>query len=152
MEEQIKKINALLGKLYMVFWILPILICALGETDVLPTGQYAGDVRVTYYMEVVGILLAASLVPVSLKMFHVILIKKIDNLSLPEALKRYRLISVGRLFLLTLVSVYNLLAYYMVLSTACILCACIALVASFLCIPGDHRLRSDLHILDNDNE
>jgi hypothetical protein len=146
MEEKINKMNSLLSKCYIVFWLLPILIVILGECNWIPTGNNAADVRATYYYEVVGILLTAALVPISLKLFHWTMVKKIDTLSFPEALRKYGIVSILRIGLLALVVVFNFLAYYLALSTTCILCSCIGLVASLFCIPSDRRLREELHI------
>ena len=49
--------------------------------------MYAGDVRAIIYAETITILLAASCVPVSLKLFSWVLIRKIDVVTLPEALR-----------------------------------------------------------------
>jgi hypothetical protein len=146
MEEQIAKTNSVLKRFYIVFWLLPILICIAGEFNLLPTGSKVDSFRSVYISEVTGILLTAALVPVSLKLFHWMLINKLDSYSFPDALKRYGRLSIIRLAMLALVVVFNLISYYLILSTTCILCACIGLSASLFCIPSDRRLREELHI------
>ena len=69
MEEQIKKTAARVRTTFAYFWMLPILLVLLGETGGGWVGMYAGDVRATYMAETITILLAASCVPVSLKLF-----------------------------------------------------------------------------------
>ena len=68
MEEQIKKTAARVRTTFAYFWMLPILLVLLGETGGEWVGMYAGDVRATYMAETITILLAASCVPVSLKL------------------------------------------------------------------------------------
>lgn len=138
--------DKVLNRYYIAFWLLSILIGVAGEYNWLPTGLHADNVRIIYCYQVVGILLAASLVPVSLKLFNWMLVKKISRMSAFDALKRYGTFSILRLGLLAIVVVFNLLSYYLILSTTCILCACIALLASLFCIPSDRRLREELHI------
>ena len=102
MEEQIKKTAARVRTTFAYFWMLPILLVLLGETGGEWVGMYAGDVRATYMAETITILLAASCVPVSLKLFSWVLIRKIDVV--------------------------------------------IGLTASLFCLPGEGRLRKELHI------
>ena len=80
----------------------PILFVLLGETGGGWVGMYAGDVRATYMAETVTILLAASCVPIALKLFSWVLIRKIDVVTLPEALRLYALWSGVRLALLAI--------------------------------------------------
>ena len=143
MEEQIKKTAARVRTTFAYFWMLPILLVLLGETGGEWVGMYAGDVRATYMAETITILLAASCVPVSLKLFSWVLIRKIDVVTLPEALRLYALWSGVRLAMPVLA---GFLTYYMMLSNKGVLCALIALTASLFCLPGEGRLRKELHI------
>lgn len=102
MEEQIKKTAARVRTTFAYFWMLPILFVLLGETGGGLVGMYAGDVRATYMAETVTILLAASCVPIALKLFSWVLIRKIDVVTLPEALRLYALWSGVRLALLAI--------------------------------------------------
>ena len=52
----------------------------------------------------------------------------------------------ARLALLALPVLGGFLTYYMVLSNTGVLCALIALTASLFCLPGEERLRKELHI------
>lgn len=146
MEEQIKRTAGQVKVLFACFWLLPILLIVLGEVDGGWVGIYADDVRATYYAEALTILLAAICVPVSLKLFSWMLVKKIDVVSLPVALRLYALWSGVRLFLLVLPVLSGLLTYYLSLSTKGVLCALLALTASFFCLPGEERMRKELHI------
>lgn len=102
MEEQIKKTALRVRTTFAYFWMLPILLVLLGETGGEWVGMYAGDVRAIYMAETITILLAASCVPVSLKLFSWVLIRKIDVVTLPEALRLYALWSGVRLALLAI--------------------------------------------------
>ena len=138
MEEQIKKTAARVRTTFAYFWMLPILLVLLGETGGGWVGMYAGDVRATYMAETVTILLAASCVPIALKLFSWVLIRKIDVVTLPEALRLYALWS-G-------VVLAGFFTYYIMLSSTGALCALIGLTASLFCLPGEGRLRKELHI------
>ena len=139
MEEQIKKTAARVRTTFAYFWMLPILFVLLGETGGGLVGMYAGDVRAT-------ILLAASCVPIALKLFSWVLIRKIDVVTLPEALRLYALWSGVRLALLAIPVLAGFFTYYIMLSSTGALCALIGLTASLFCLPGEGRLRKELHI------
>ena len=141
MEEQIKKTAARVRTTFAYFWMLPILFVLLGETGGGLVGMYAGDVRATYMAETVTILLAASCVPIALKLFSWVLIRKIDVVTLPEALW-----SGVRLALLAIPVLAGFFTYYIMLSSTGALCALIGLTASLFCLPGEGRLRKELHI------
>lgn len=146
MEEKIKRTERILSRFYMVFWILPILIVLAGELNWLPTGNYVNNFMFSYCLEFSGIILTAALVPVSLKLFHWTLLKKIDKLPFEKALLLYGRMSIIRLSLLALVVIFNLISYYLIMSTTFMLCVCIGLLASFFCIPSERRLREELQI------
>ena len=137
MEEQIKHIAKSQRIVYVIFWAVAILLVVGGETELLPVGLFADDVRTSYYLETIGILLTAINIPFSMKLFSLVLTRKIDNLTFPVALSRYAVWSHIRLGLLAIVVVYNLTGA---------LCALCALTASFFCLPSEKRLRNELHI------
>ena len=120
--------------------------CGIGETGGEWVGAYVGDVRATYFAETVTILLTAVLVPVSLKLFSWVLTKQIDVVAITDALRLYVLWSGVRLALLAVPVLAGFLTYYMMLSNKGVLCALIALTASLFCLPGENRLRKELHI------
>ena len=119
--------------------------CLAGEFDLLPVGALVDNPQATYYMETAGILLTALCVPLALKLFSLVLKKKIDFLTIPLALKRYVQWSMVRLGLLEVAIVLNVLCYYLTLSTGN-LCMLIGLTASLFCLPSEKRLRNELHI------
>ena len=151
MEELIQKTLFKLKIEYALFWALPILIIILGECDMEWAGLYADNVRVSYISETVGILAAASCVPLALKLFSWVLLKKIDVVSFPEALKLYSDWSSIRLLILEVALLINILTYYLTLSNTGLLCALIVLTASLFCVPGEKRLREELHINKGDS-
>ena len=146
MEEQIKHVVACLKSLFIGFWLLPVILIVVGEIGGEWVGMYAADVRATYFAETLTILLVAICVPVSLKLFAWVLTRKIDKVSLPEALHLYSFWSKIRMLLLTLPMLAGFAVYYLMLSNKGVLCAFIALTASLFCLPGERRLRKELHI------
>lgn len=146
MEEQIKRVVRNLNISYVFFWVFPAFLLGAGEFDLLPVGALADNVRVSYYLEVFGILLTAVCIPLSLKLFGLVLKKKIDHLTIALALKRYVWWSHVRLGLLEMTILLNLLCYYLTLSSTGNLCMLIGFTASFFCLPSEKRLRNELHI------
>lgn len=81
-----------------------------------------------------------------LEAFSWMLTKKIDVVAITDALRLYALWSGVRLALLAMPVLAGFLTYYMMLSNKGVLCALIALTASLFCLPGENRLRKELHI------
>lgn len=146
MEQQIKQAAKRTRTSFAYFWVLPILLVILGETGGTWVGVYADDVRATYFAETLTILLTASCVLVSLKLFSWVLTKKIDVVSISQALRLYAFWSGVRLALLAVPVLAGFFTYYMMLSNKGVLCALIALTASLFCFPSEERLRKELHI------
>lgn len=150
MEQQIKQTAARIRTVFVYFWLLPVLLVILGESGGAWVGNYAGDTRATYLAETVTILLAAACIPLSLKLFSWVLVRKIDRVSLPEALRLYTFWSGVRLGLLALPVLSGFFTYYLMMSNTGVLCALCALTASLFCIPGEERMRRELHIHKED--
>ena len=91
-------------------------------------------------------MLTALCVPLALKLFSLVLKKKIDYMTIPLALKRYVQWSMVRLGLLEAAIILNGLCYYLTLSNTGNLCMLIGLTASLFCLPSEKRLRNELHI------
>ena len=77
MEKKIKQLLRYLQIEYVAVWVLPLLLVALYETGVMTEGAYAGDVRMDYVLQTVGILLAVGLIPLSLRLFSLSLVKNV---------------------------------------------------------------------------
>lgn len=146
MEEKIKKAVRFLRMSYVIFWIVSVVFMLVGEMSDDWVGAYADDVRVTYYAETLSILLTATCIPLSLKLFACVLYRRIDRASITSALQLYVFWSGIRLVLLLLPLLAGFFTYYVMLSTTGLLCALIALTASLFCLPGEERLRRELHI------
>lgn len=144
--EEIKKTLSTLKQWYGIFWIIPIIIVLMRELSEDGNGYLANNASVVYAMETATILLTCLNVPLALKLFSLVLKKKVCNLELKGALKLYKKWSLIRLLLL-LVPVYiGLATYYMCMSTTGILCTAIALTASLFCVPSEKNLKQDLKI------
>ena len=146
MEKEIKKTTAHVKVAFACFWMISILLVISGEMGSSWVGLYVGNISATYMAETITILLTASCVPISLKLFSWVLTRKIDIAALPKALRLYALWSDIRLVLLSLPVLTGFFTYYMTLSTTGALCAMIGLTASLFCLPGEKRLRKELHI------
>ncbi len=146
MEKEIKKTTAHVKVAFACFWMISILLVISGEMRSSWVGLYVGNISATYMAETITILLTASCVPISLKLFSWVLTRKIDIAALPKALRLYALWSDIRLVLLSLPVLTGFFTYYMMLSTTGVLCAMIGLTASLFCLPGEERLRKELHI------
>lgn len=146
MEELIKRAIKNLKISFLTLWIISLLFIVGGEAELLPVGIFADNVRTSYFLDTIGILLTAACIPLSMKLFSFVLTNRIDKLSFPVALNRYVLWNFVRLGLLAIVVFYNLFCYYITLNSTGALCALCALTASLFCLPGEKRLRNELHI------
>lgn len=146
MEEQIKQTATRVKITFAYFWLLPVLLVIFGETGSDWVGMCADDVRAAYFAETSAILLTAICVPVSLKLFSWVLVKKIDLVTIPQALRLYVFWCAMRLAILAIPVLVGFFTYYMMLSSKSVLCALIAMTASLFCYPSEGRLRKELHI------
>lgn len=131
---------------YLVFWVINLALIVAFETGLLPEGLYAGDARMEYILETIGILLVIAMVSLSLKLFSRVLHRKIDRLPFAEALQKYQKWSLIRVLLLLSATLYNIVVYYLTLHSIGALCLMIGLTASLFCIPGEKRIRRELQI------
>ena len=144
MEERINKTVKYLQAEYIMIWILPIVLVILYETGIMTEGDYAGDAR--------GILLTVGLIPLSLRLFSLSLVKCVKLLSLPDALSSYRRWSEIRLGLLVVPVLTNLSFYYLTLNTTGLFCAAMSLIASLFCVPTRKRIWNELDLLKEEKE
>lgn len=144
--DEIKKTLAVLIKAFAAFWGLAIVIVVVHEINDGETGLVADNVKIVYWMETVCILLTVINVPLALKLFALVLRKKIDQVPLVAALRLYKRWSLIRLLLLFIPVLAGLTTYYMCMSTTGLLCAAIGLTASLFCVPTEQRLKADLLI------
>lgn len=150
MEEKIKKLLCLLKAEYALFWVLNVALVVLYETDTLPQGTFVGDAQMDYIMQASGILLALCMIPLSLRMFHLSLVKYVRKLSISEALTSYRRWSEVRMAMLVVPSLFNMTAYYTTMNTTGLLCAGMVMLASLFCVPGYRRMVEELDLQKND--
>lgn len=143
------KINKIVRRLwaeYMLMWLLSLGIVLMYETGVIEEGAWAHDGRICYILQTASILLTLCLIPVSLKMFSVVLKKRILPLVNPEAmLVSYLRWSEVRLALLAIVALVGLSVYYTTLSSIGGLCALIGLIATLFCLPNEKRMEEELN-------
>ena len=152
MEERINKTVKYLQAEYIMIWILPIVLVILYETGIMTEGDYAGDARMDYILQTIGILLTVGLIPLSLRLFSLSLVKCVKLLSLPDALSSY-----GRWSEITLGPVVvpvlrNLSFYYPTLNTTGLFCAAMSLIASPFCVPTRNRIWNELDLLKEEKE
>ena len=87
MEKELNRLLRYLRMEYALLWIGVGLLVLLYETDCLPQGVLIEDAQADYAMQVAGILLAVSMIPISLRLFSLSLTRYVQHLSLPGALK-----------------------------------------------------------------
>ena len=146
MEKMIKQLLRCLQIEYILFWGVVILTAVLYELGILPEGVLVDDSRTAYMVEVLGVLLAVGLLPLSLRLFSLSLVRCIRQRVLTDALVSYRRWSEIRLALLLVPALLNLSVYYWTLETTGLLCAAMVMVGSLFCVPGKQRLVAELNL------
>lgn len=134
---------------FALLWGVALGMFLVYECGWLDEGCLTGSPRVAYWAETLGILLTLALVPLTLKGFNRILVRRIRPLSLLEAVAAYHRWSLVRLGVLALLAWGNLWLYYATMNTIGGLCALIALAASLFCLPGRQRLMNDLEVVES---
>lgn len=147
MESKIKSVLNILRVEYIAIWVISAATIMAYETDLMAQGVMIGNAKAEYIAQLVGILLAICLVPMSLRMFSLSVTKYVKSKPLEPALKSYRRWSEIRLTLLLVVMVFNISLYYWTLNNTGLLCAGMAAIAALFCVPGRKRLMSELDML-----
>lgn len=147
MESKIKSVLNILRVEYIAIWVISTATIMAYETDLMAQGVMIGNAKAEYIAQLVGILLAICLVPMSLRMFSLSVTKYVKSMPLEPALKSYRRWSEIRLTLLLVVMVFNISLYYWTLNNTGLLCAGMAAIATLFCVPGRKRLMSELDML-----
>ena len=146
MKEKIAQLVRVLQIEYAILWMLALGVVLCYETGLFMEGRFAGDALMEYILQTVGILLVIGLIPFSLRLFSLSLVKRIQTLPLTEAMKSYRRWSEIRLALLAVPVLINLSFYYLTLNTTGLFCALMALLASLFCVPSYRRLAGELQL------
>ena len=149
MKEQIKRILKWQIVAFILVWALPLVYALLHETGVLSQGALAGDARMKYIFQTIGILMTIVLIPFALRIFNLNLVKRIQELPLRQALKSYRIWADVRLALLVVPALINLQFYYLTLNNTGLFCAAMSLVASLFCVPSESRIKNELDLPEN---
>ena len=152
MDEQIKKLVRILQIQYWLFISLAIAYCAVYEIGWIEEGIYAGDVRLQYIWETIAILTTVILVPLSLKLFNIIMTKKVVKSSLQVAMRLYKRWNEIRLLMLAIVTFLNIYVYYTTLDSIGGLCALIGVTAPIFCLPSEKKLKEELNITNTIEE
>ncbi|MBO7323053.1 MAG: hypothetical protein J6U51_05670 [Bacteroidales bacterium] len=149
MKEQIKRILKWQIVAFILVWALPLVYALLHETGVLSQGALAGDARMEYIFQTIGILMTIVLIPFALRIFNLNLVKRIQELPLQQALKSYRIWADVRLALLVVPALINLQFYYLTLNNTGLFCAAMSLIASLFCVPSESRIKNELDLPEN---
>ena len=148
MAEVIKQLLKRLKIEFVAVWCLVLLLVVCYEAGIFTEGLFVGDARMDYILTTIGILLTIVMIPLSLRLFNLNLVKRITKLSTFEALKSYRRWSEVRLALLLVAALLNMSIYYLTLNTTGLFCSLMALLATFFCFPTKERLLKELDLND----
>ena len=86
MKEQIKRTLTIQKAAFLGVWTAPLLLVALYETGVFQKGIHECNVQMEYIFQCVSILLTIIMIPFSLRIFNLNLVKRIQELPLQQAL------------------------------------------------------------------
>ena len=126
-------------------WAIVVLTCVLGELDIIPNGLWVSKGhQFEFYVEVVNVLMIIVCVPLSLKLFSLNTQRSLRRMDKDEALASYHHWSLVRLGLLLVCMEVGVLTYYLLIDTKGLLCAGIALIASFFCVPSTAKVKAHL--------
>ena len=148
MVEVIKQLLKRLKIEFVAVWCLVLLLVVCYEVGLFTEGLFVGDARMDYILTTIGILLTIVMIPLSLRIFNLNLVKRISKLSTFEALKSYRRWSEVRLSLSLVAALLNMSIYYLTLNTTGLFCSLMALLATLFCIPTKERLLKELDLND----
>ena len=131
---------------YCGAWLLVIITFVLGETDIIPNGIYAsgGESPTEFYLNSACIAFVLVGVPLALKLFSLNTHRGLRRMNKDDALASYHLWSAVRMGLLVLCAEMGLVTYFLIMNTTGLLCACMAMVMTLLCIPSVEKIEDFL--------
>lgn len=142
-------ITKTLRLLYIAALLTAVLIAVIFETGMLPEGDLGSDEVLSYWLSIVGVALTIILLPLSLRLMKFEMVKK----SVAQSEMNYLRWSIGRIALLGIPLLYNLVCYYL---TGCVpTYAYMALMAAvcFLFIwPSRDRMTYERELLNSQEE
>ncbi len=147
MDELKKETDNLVKRLkreYCLFWVLALVLLAAYELGWMEEGTLAHDGQMCYLLQTLGVLLALGLIPFSLKMFSLAILRRMPEQPTAHALKVYARWSEIRLGMLTVVTLVNLSVYYVTLSSIGGLCALLGGLAALFCWPEAKQVKNEL--------
>lgn len=153
MEKNIKHLLRILIIEFCALWLIAIILYVLGEINIIPNGLYANEKGspTEYYLNIVNVVLVIVTVPLSLKLFSLNTRKGLRRMNQDEALNSYHLWSGIRLGMLLLCIGFGIVTYFLLMNTTGLLCACVALITSFLCFPSEDKIREYLTSRDEES-
>lgn len=152
MNKIVRKLSRRLMLEYCGAWLLVIITFILGETNIIPNGVFAagGDSPTEFYLNTACIVLLLVGVPLALKLFSLNTKRGLRRMNKDEALCSYHLWSCVRLGLLLLCAETGLVAYFLLMNTTGLLCACMAMVMTLLCIPSIEKIQDFLKNIEEE--
>jgi len=146
MNKIVRKLLRYLMAEFCAVWLLAIITYVLGEAGIIPNGIMADadNPAAGVYINTAVILLTLVCVPLSLKLFSLNTSRGLRRMNKDEALASYHLWSLVRLGMLWLCAEAGLVAYYLLMDTTGLLCACISMVMTLLCIPSMEKVNEFL--------
>lgn len=134
-------------------WGIVVLTWIQGELDVVPNGALAAHgQQFDFCVDVVLILMMIISVPLALRLFSLNTQRSLRRMDKDEALSSYHRWSLVRLLLLWFCAEAGVLVYFLLMDDKGIFCACIALVATFFCVPSARKVKRFLNSLNKESE
>lgn len=146
MEKQFLEINKKLKMLFYSLWGVAAVIILFGELDASFVGLYSTNALIEYYLDSGVILATLILVPLALKLYNILILKKIKQVGLEKAMSLYVRGYVMQYLMLLIPVAAGFFIYYLTLKNVGALCGLIGLGASLFCIPNIKRLKEDLDL------
>ncbi len=143
MERQIKTLARRLQAEYVFYFAVTAAFAAANELDFLAKGYIPGGGTAGFAAETVCVLLTLAAIPLSLKLFSVMLLHH-RSLGFGMRLRYYRIWSATRLAALCVVTVFDLWVYYATLNSIGGFCALMCIAAALFCCPTRKRISGEL--------
>ena len=145
MEQHIKRLARRLQVEFASFYIIIIAFAAVYELNPEAQGIIVGNATSEYIFETVSVLLSLTVVPLSLKLFNVMLLRHC-SLDIELKIRYYRVLSAARLLSLGMVTVLDLWIYYATINNIGGFCALLCMAAALFCCPTRKRIYSELEV------
>lgn len=142
----VKHIVMVLRIAFWTMWAVFALLLIAYELEWLPQANMMDETTTVYIFQIVVVMLTILATPMGMKIRKFVVEKKLQELPLVEAIKRYITVCVLQMSLLVVPALLALILYFNTLNSMGIFCVAMSATSALLCYPTVRQIAKDLNL------